>query len=93
LATRARYIAEILTGFIKEKLTQEQVVLWYQDQLRDIHASLPTEIPFDRANRDVVSGFAAELRTMAHNWRSNQAIWNGLKEKFKNLKRWTPSMS
>lgn len=63
LATRARYIAEILTGFIKEKLTQEQVVLWYQDQLRDIHASLPTEIPFDRANRDVVSGFAAELRT------------------------------
>jgi OOP family OmpA-OmpF porin len=61
LSKRAEYIANIVVGFRKEKLTDEEKILWYQDQLALAHKPLPTNIRFDIDNKDVVKGFSDEL--------------------------------
>jgi OOP family OmpA-OmpF porin len=63
LANRARYIAEIITGFQKEKLTQEQWVLWYQDQLEQAHQDLDQPLSFSLHNRDVISAFREHVQS------------------------------
>lgn len=61
LAKRAKNIANLLTGFKKEKLTQEQIILWYQDQLAQIHQAVPTDIRFDTDNKTTVLAFEQDL--------------------------------
>lgn len=62
-ARRAQYISEILIGFKKGKLTDEEIVLWYQNQLSAIHKHMPTDIRFDVDNKDVIGRFDADLKS------------------------------
>jgi OOP family OmpA-OmpF porin len=66
-AMRAKYIAELVSNFKSEKLTKEQIVLWYQDQLRQIHAAMPDELSFDKPNRKVVEEFEQDLSAQLNN--------------------------
>jgi outer membrane protein OmpA-like peptidoglycan-associated protein len=67
LAQRAKHIADLLTGFKKEKLTDEEIVLWYQEQLEQIHHPLPTDLPLDLANKEVINFFKNEITNLASN--------------------------
>lgn len=55
LAHRARYIAELITGFQKQRLSHEKILLWYQDQLELVNQGLDRPLAFDQPNRQVVS--------------------------------------
>ncbi len=63
LANRARFITELIIGFKKENLTQEQMILWYQDQLEQIHEGLDSSLTFDQPNRQVVASMNEAIRT------------------------------
>ncbi len=65
LSMRAKYIAELVVGIKKERLSEEQFVLWYQSQLEQVHEGLPTVIKFDKSNTEVVERFAAELKRIS----------------------------
>lgn len=73
LALRAKYISDVLVGFKTDKLTEEQIVLWYQDQLAKIHTPMPEEISFDAPNRDVVSTFENDLANHMTNLKESEA--------------------
>lgn len=61
LALRAKYISELIVGFRTDKKTEEQILLWYQDQLTKIHKPLPEELNFDKPNNEVVASFENDL--------------------------------
>lgn len=67
LSKKAKYISEILVGFKKEKLSNEEIILWYQDQLSLVHKPLPTDLSFDMSNKDVVENFQAEIANSLQN--------------------------
>lgn len=64
-ALRAKNIAELVIGFEKEKASMEQIILWYQDRLAEVHKALPTILKFDKADRDSVAKFYEELRQLS----------------------------
>jgi OOP family OmpA-OmpF porin len=65
LAIRAKFIAELVMSMKKERMSEEQFILWYQSQLETAHSGLPTPIYFDASNADVLERFAAELRRLS----------------------------
>ena len=66
-AMRALYISELLTEFKEENFSEEQIVLWYQEQLHNIHRPLPTDLHFDVVNKMVVEGFSEEVESLYKN--------------------------
>jgi outer membrane protein OmpA-like peptidoglycan-associated protein len=55
-ANQAKNIADTLTAFRKERLTDEEKVLWFQEQLSLIHkAHEPDGVAFNKPNREVVA--------------------------------------
>lgn len=73
LALRARYISDIVAQFKTDNLTNEQIVLWYQDQLSKIHSPMPEQISFAEPNREVVSGFENNLAIHINNLKIAEA--------------------
>ncbi len=66
-AHQAKNIADLLTAFNKEKLTGERIILWYQDQLSQIHRThLPEGISFDKANREVVAELEEKITSLSN---------------------------
>lgn len=63
LASRARYITELIIGFKKEKMTQEQMLLWYQDQLEQVHQGLDSPLSFAQPNREVIASLNESIRS------------------------------
>jgi outer membrane protein OmpA-like peptidoglycan-associated protein len=64
LASRATQIAEQVKDFDRLKYTEEDMVLWHQDQLTAVAAPLGTELPFDTPDRQVVQGLVDEVRAV-----------------------------
>lgn len=73
LAMRAKYIAELVVGFKNERLTDEQMILWYQTQMEEVHSGLPTAIKFDKSNKDLVDTFSGEVKGVVADLRSIEA--------------------
>jgi outer membrane protein OmpA-like peptidoglycan-associated protein len=53
-AERAAQIAEVVKDFERRDYTEEDKILWYQDQLSEIDAPLGGNLPFNQENRAVV---------------------------------------
>jgi len=53
-AQRAAEITEVIKDFERRDYTEEDKILWYQDQLSEIDAPLGGTLPFDQENRAVV---------------------------------------
>jgi OOP family OmpA-OmpF porin len=73
LSLRAKHIAELLASFKADKLSDEQVVLWYQDQLAKIHTPMPEELNFDMQNRAVVNTFENDIANHIQNLKEAEA--------------------
>jgi len=54
LARRAEAVTELVKMFEEKEFTPEDIMLWYQDQLKAINEPLGGELPFDRPNQEVV---------------------------------------
>lgn len=54
-AHRSVEIVELVTAFEQHDNTQEEVILWYQDQLAKINQPAGNELPFDRPNHEIVA--------------------------------------
>jgi OOP family OmpA-OmpF porin len=61
LATQASGIAHVVADMKKSDLTREQMVLWYQKQLADVHQPILEPLSFDKENADIVKGFRDEI--------------------------------
>lgn len=53
-AERATQIAELIKDFKRRDFSDEDKVLWYQDQLSEIDAPLGGDLPFNQENRAMV---------------------------------------
>lgn len=56
LAERSSAVTELIKDFDRRDYTREDVVLWYQEQLREINQPLDRDLPFNEPNRTVVLG-------------------------------------
>lgn len=64
-ALQAKNIADTLIAFNKERLTDERKVLWFQDQLSQVHkAHSPDGVSFDKANREVVAELEEKVASL-----------------------------
>ena len=61
LANQAIQIAEIIKDFKQSDMTDEQIVLWYQQQLAEAVNPVVTDPDFGQPNREVVRSVAIEL--------------------------------
>lgn len=67
-ASQAKSIADIVTVFHQEGLTDEQKILWYQDQLSRIHkADVPEGLSFTRPNEEVVADLEMRVAELVKN--------------------------
>lgn len=62
LAERAIYIADIVKLYKQRDLSNEDIVLWYQEQLTNIHRPLPEPLHFTKSNYEVVTGFENDIK-------------------------------
>lgn len=65
LADRAAHVAERIKDFERLKYTDEDVVLWHQEQLAQVTAPLGTEPVFDAPDREVVAELTGEVAAAA----------------------------
>ena len=64
-ADQAKNIADTLTAFDEERLTDEEKVLWYQEQLSQIHkAHEPDGIAFNKPNRETVAKLQEKVTSL-----------------------------
>lgn len=61
LIKRAQYVADIERYFVNADFSDEQRILWYQEQLATSLSPLVGEMDFDRPNKDVVSDARAAV--------------------------------
>jgi len=64
LAERSIGITELVRDFDRRDYSQEDVVLWYQEQLSEISEPLGKDLPFDSSNRDVVIGMQSSVKEL-----------------------------
>jgi OOP family OmpA-OmpF porin len=64
-AERAAQIAEVIKDFERRDYSEEDKVLWYQDQLSEIDAPLGDNLPFNRENRAVVLDMQGAIAALA----------------------------
>ncbi len=62
LAARSIYISDIIKLFNQRDFTNEDIVLWYQEQLASIHRPLPTPLVFTKSNYEVVTEFENDIK-------------------------------
>jgi outer membrane protein OmpA-like peptidoglycan-associated protein len=64
-AERAAEIAEVIKDFERRDFSEEDKVLWYQDQLSEIAVPLGESLPFNRENRAVVIDMQGAIAALA----------------------------
>jgi OOP family OmpA-OmpF porin len=63
-AERSENISEVVRDYGRRDFTQEDIVLWYQDQLVDIASPLNKQLNFDEANKQTVSGLQQDIASL-----------------------------
>jgi OOP family OmpA-OmpF porin len=63
-AERSENIAEMVRDFKRRDSTQEDIVLWYQDQLADLASPLNKQMNFTEANKQTVSGLQQDIASL-----------------------------
>lgn len=64
LAQRSKWLAELNIIFKKERLSYEQIGLWYQEQLEKIAEPFGEKIMFDVSNNDVLHSVKEKIKSM-----------------------------
>lgn len=64
LAEKSAAIAETVKDFERRDYTMEEVVLWYQDQLKTINQPIGGQLPFNQQNDKVVSALKSEVNDL-----------------------------
>lgn len=64
LAKRSIYISDIIKVFKQRDFTNEEIVLWYQEQLTNIHRPLSEPLTFTKSNYEVVSSFENDIKDL-----------------------------
>lgn len=63
-AERSENISELVRDYDRRDYTQEDIVLWYQDQLADLASPLNKQLNFNEANKLTVSGLQQNIATL-----------------------------
>lgn len=63
-ARRATEIAEVVKHFNTSDFTNEDIVLWYQEQLERAVKPVNSALSFDTPNKEVVEGIASDLMAL-----------------------------
>lgn len=75
LAQRSLYIADTVKVFDQRDFTDEEIVLWYQEQLTALHKPLPGTLSFMQDNHEVVTAFQGDIENvMASEAASREAL-------------------
>ena len=61
LAERAINITELAKDFKRRDFENEDVLLWYQDQLTALSSPLNKDLPFDKPNAEVIDGLQKDI--------------------------------
>lgn len=64
LAERSIYISDIVKVFKQRDFTNEDIVLWYQEQLTNIHRPLSEPLSFTKSNYEVVTAFENDIKDL-----------------------------
>lgn len=64
LAQRSIEVADMVRMFDEEDYSLEGIVLWYQNQLADIHKPLQGNLPFDQSNAAVVQSMREDIESL-----------------------------
>jgi outer membrane protein OmpA-like peptidoglycan-associated protein len=62
-ASKSMYITDIVTDFEQRDFTDEEKVLWYQEQLELINKPFNQKLSFDQSNFEVVSALQTKINT------------------------------
>ena len=75
LAQRSLYISDTVKVFDQRDFTDEDIVLWYQEQLTFVHKPLPGTLSFMQNNHEVVTAFKSDIENvMASESASREAL-------------------
>lgn len=87
LAKRSIYIADTVKVFKQRNFTNEEIVLWYQEQLDTIHAPLPSALDFTQNNYNVVTNFEREIKSLMNREESIQNELQKSKESYNAIQK------
>ena len=73
LANQSAHISELIKDFERRDFTQEDVVLWYQQQLTTVLEPMSENLRFDRDNRSTVLGMREAVSLLTQTNQQNQA--------------------
>lgn len=85
-AQHARQIAELAQHFEASDYTNEDIILWYQDQLQEAVQPLANSLPFNQANRDVVDGIHQQVAKLKSDFIEKTETLALLESEIKNKK-------
>jgi outer membrane protein OmpA-like peptidoglycan-associated protein len=61
---RATQIADIMTNFRESDFSEEDKVLWYQQQISRIAAPINSDVAFNLSNKEMVKGLTGQVQTL-----------------------------
>lgn len=63
-AERAVAISDIIKSYENADYTKEDILLWYQDQLKTALAPVSANLPFNQSNRNLIQGVKSDLANL-----------------------------
>lgn len=63
-AVHSEHISELVRDYERRDFTQEDIVLWYQDQLANIASPLNKQLSFAEANKKTVSDLSQDITSL-----------------------------
>lgn len=82
LASRAIQITEIIKEFKQSRMTDEQIVLWYQTQLANAVAPVVPSLDFGQPNKTLVNGLALEIRSVVNQSKATEQSLAQVKQQY-----------